>query len=89
MKRAGYFTVNKSSGKSARRLSQCYVQTYDKVKFRKTATWDIQRKRHLFSFQGLHNQEIPFSVFYTIESDEIVVHSVFDNRQHPEKRPRH
>ncbi len=29
----------------------------------------------------------PFSIFYTIEDHEIVVHSVFDNRQNPRKRP--
>ncbi len=32
-------------------------------------------------------RRFPFSVFYTIESIEVVVHSVFDNRQNPEKRP--
>ncbi|PCH59906.1 MAG: recombinase [Gammaproteobacteria bacterium] len=32
-------------------------------------------------------RRFPFSVFYTIETTEIVVHSVFDNRQDPEKRP--
>lgn len=32
-------------------------------------------------------RRFPFSIFYTIEDNEIVVHSVFDNRQNPEKRP--
>lgn len=32
-------------------------------------------------------RRFPFSVFYTIEGDEIVIHSVFDNRQDPKKRP--
>ena len=32
-------------------------------------------------------RRFPFSIFYTIEFDEIVVHSVFDNRQNPGKRP--
>jgi plasmid stabilization system protein ParE len=32
-------------------------------------------------------RRFPFSVFYTIEKDKIVVHSVFDNRQDPEKLP--
>ena len=40
-------------------------------------------------FRGCVIRRFPFSVFYTIESDGIVVHSVFDNRQNPEKRPRH
>lgn len=29
----------------------------------------------------------PFSIFYTLEDDAIVVHAVFDNRQHPQKKP--
>lgn len=29
----------------------------------------------------------PFSIYYTIENEEIVVHSVFDNRQNPERQP--
>jgi len=32
-------------------------------------------------------RRFPFSIFYTIEDNEIVIHSVFDNRQNPEKRP--
>jgi plasmid stabilization system protein ParE len=28
-----------------------------------------------------------FSIFYTIEQDEIIIHSVFDNRQDTPKRP--
>ena len=32
-------------------------------------------------------RRFPFSLFYTIEIDEIVIHSVFDNRQDPQKRP--
>lgn len=32
-------------------------------------------------------RRFPFSIFYTIESDMVVVHSIFDNRQDPEKRP--
>ncbi|MFH1522031.1 MAG: type II toxin-antitoxin system RelE/ParE family toxin [archaeon] len=32
-------------------------------------------------------KRFPFSIFYTIEGNEIVIHSVFDNRQNPEKRP--
>ena len=40
--------------------------------------------------QNFHRKIIrrfPFSIFYTIESENIVVHAVFDNRQDPEKRP--
>ena len=33
-------------------------------------------------------KRFPFSIFYTIENnDNIIVHSVFDNRQNPIKRP--
>jgi len=32
-------------------------------------------------------RRFPFSVFYSIEKEEVVVHSVFDNRMDPEKRP--
>ena len=39
------------------------------------------------AFRGCTIRRFPFSVFYTIENTEIVVHSVFDNRQDPEKRP--
>lgn len=38
-------------------------------------------------FRGCVMRRFPFSVFYTVENNEIVVHSVFDNRQDPEKRP--
>ncbi len=32
-------------------------------------------------------RRFPFSIFYTIEDKEIVIHSIFDNRQDPKKRP--
>lgn len=32
-------------------------------------------------------RKFPFSVFYTIEKSEVVVHAVFDNRQDPIKTP--
>jgi plasmid stabilization system protein ParE len=32
-------------------------------------------------------RRFPFSIFYTIEKKEIVVHAIFDNRQDPAKRP--
>jgi plasmid stabilization system protein ParE len=38
-------------------------------------------------FRGCHIRRFPFSVFYTIEETEIVVHSVFDNRQDPKWMP--
>ncbi len=39
------------------------------------------------SFRRCLIRRYPFSVFYTIEQDQIVVHSVFDNRQNPKKKP--
>lgn len=38
-------------------------------------------------FRGSIIRRFPFSVFYSIEDTEIIIHSVFDNRQDPEKRP--
>jgi toxin ParE1/3/4 len=38
-------------------------------------------------FRGCVIRQFPFSIFYTIENNEIVVHSIFDNRQDPQKRP--
>lgn len=33
-------------------------------------------------------RRFPFSIFFTIEAEEIVVHAVFDNHQDPEKLPK-
>ena len=41
---------------------------------------------HYSIFKGCVIRRFPFSVFHTIEDTEIVVHSVFDNRQDPEKK---
>jgi plasmid stabilization system protein ParE len=47
---------------------------------------EMYRIRYL-NFRGCVVRRFPFSVFYTVEENEIVVHSVFDHRQDPEKRP--
>jgi len=39
------------------------------------------------SFRRCLIRRYPFSVFYTIEQDQIIVHSIFDNRQDPKKKP--
>jgi plasmid stabilization system protein ParE len=39
------------------------------------------------SFRGCVTRRFPFSVFYTVEDIGVVVHSIFDNRQDPTKRP--
>lgn len=39
------------------------------------------------NFRACPIRRFPFSIFYTIETNEIIVHSVFDNRQDPNKRP--
>jgi len=54
--------------------------------------------RHIISFpescQVVHScfrrcviRRFPFSIFFTIEAEGIVVHAVFDNRQDPKKMP--
>lgn len=42
---------------------------------------------HYADFRGCVIRKFPFSIFYTLEHDEIIVHAVFDNRQDPGKRP--
>ncbi len=38
-------------------------------------------------FHGCVIRRFPFTIFYSIETDEIVIHSIFDNRQNPNKKP--
>jgi plasmid stabilization system protein ParE len=38
-------------------------------------------------FRGCPIRRFPFSIFYTIERNAIIIHSVFDNRQDPKKKP--
>jgi toxin ParE1/3/4 len=38
-------------------------------------------------FRGCPIRRFPFSIYYSIEDNEIVVHSIFDNRQDPKERP--
>ena len=56
------------------------------------AVKSIQRNPRLYmvyysQFRACVVRRFPFSIFYSIEGDEIIVHSIFDNRQHPGKRP--
>jgi plasmid stabilization system protein ParE len=54
----------------------------------KLIIWNPEIHRiHYLNFRGCVIRRFPFSVFYTVEENEIVIHSVFDNRQDPEKRP--
>lgn len=46
----------------------------------------IYQKRYS-EFRGCPMRRFPFSIFYTIEASEIIIHSVFDNRQNPGKKP--
>ncbi len=39
------------------------------------------------NYRGCVVRRFPFTVFYTIETECIVIHSVFNNRQDPRKRP--
>jgi plasmid stabilization system protein ParE len=38
-------------------------------------------------FRGCPIRRFPFSIYYSIEENDIIIHSVFDNRQDPRKRP--
>lgn len=43
--------------------------------------------RHHADFRRTLVRRFPFSIFYTLEKEEIVVHAVFDNRQDPARVP--
>ena len=43
--------------------------------------------RHHEHFRRTLVRRFPFSIFYTIEEKEIVVHAIFDNRQDPVRLP--
>lgn len=52
----------------------------------------IQKMPKLYAIQHDHFRRalvrrFPFSIFYTIEKIEIVVHAIFDNRQDPARLP--
>jgi len=40
------------------------------------------------SFRRCTIRRFPFSIFYTIEEDIIVIHAIFDNRQDPVDLPK-
>ncbi len=44
-------------------------------------------ERSYSNFRRCVIRRFPFSIFYSIENNLIVIHSVFDNRQDPDKRP--
>jgi toxin ParE1/3/4 len=44
-------------------------------------------QNHYLNFKGCVIRRFPFTIFYSIEPNEIIVHSVFDNRQNPQKKP--
>jgi len=43
--------------------------------------------KHHEQFRRALARRFPFSIFYTIEEKEIVVHAIFDNRQDPVRLP--
>lgn len=52
----------------------------------------IQQMPNLYAkqydlFRRVLVRRFPFSIFYTIEKKEIVVHAIFDNRQNPARLP--
>ena len=56
------------------------IQTPDLYK---TIELDEQLK-----FQVCLIRRFPFSIFYIVENEKIIIHSVFDNRQNPNKHPK-
>ncbi len=38
-------------------------------------------------FRACVIRRFPFSLFYTVNNNEIIIHSIFNNRQNPDKRP--
>lgn len=47
---------------------------------------DMYQVAH-FDFHRCIISRFPFSLFYKIENDNIIIHAVFDNRQDPSKQP--
>jgi toxin ParE1/3/4 len=43
--------------------------------------------KHHDHFRRILVRRFPFSIFYTIEDNEIIVHAIFDNRQDPARLP--
>ncbi len=43
--------------------------------------------KHHDNFRRALARRFPFSIFYTIEKKEIIVHAIFDNRQDPARLP--
>ena len=42
---------------------------------------------HYPRFRGCVIRRFPFTIFYSMETHDIVVHSIFDNRRDPQSRP--
>lgn len=42
---------------------------------------------HYGRFRGCVIRRFPFVIFYSIEPDELVIHSIFNSRQDPANRP--
>lgn len=43
--------------------------------------------KHHANFRRALVRRFPFSIFYTIEKEQIVLHAIFDNRQDPARLP--
>ena len=43
--------------------------------------------KHHRNFRRALVRRFPFSIFYTIEENSIIIHAVFDNRQDPDRLP--
>jgi toxin ParE1/3/4 len=42
---------------------------------------------HYTHFRGCVIRRFPFTIFYSMETHDIVVHSIFDNRRDPQSMP--
>lgn len=47
--------------------------------------WSYQRVSN--QIRGCPISRFPFSVYYSVENEVVVIHAVFDNRMNPQKRP--
>ncbi|MBS4022874.1 MAG: type II toxin-antitoxin system RelE/ParE family toxin [Dethiobacter sp.] len=57
------------------------------ISIKSICTFPEMYQIHYSDFRGCAIRRFPFSIFYTSEEEEIIIHSVFNNRQDPEKRP--
>jgi plasmid stabilization system protein ParE len=70
-----------------RRLGFDFLDCVESVILRIAENPELYAKRYL-NFRAAMIRRFPFAVYFTIEDSEVIVHSVFDQRQDPAGRPR-